>query len=116
MKKDNWLADAQLDMKKRSQERHRRRVHVWTGFGCRHTNGPEPCPKNSKGECRVNAKLGHIERTYGVEREEILGLLERQNKCCALCRKVFTIFMATGPGRKAGWVPDHCHKTGKVRA
>lgn len=114
-KKDNWLESAQKEMQKRHAGRQRR-AHSWTGFGCRHTRGPEPCPRNTNGDCRVNAKLSHFERSYGIDRGEILAALERQNKCCALCRKPFQVFIATGAGRKAGWVPDHCHKTGKLRA
>ena len=113
------LAAAQAAMRERAKVRRelrkRHKAPRLEGFGCKHMMGLDPCPVTRNGSCRIQAKLLHLERHYGLDYETLVSLLAAQNKRCAICKEPFTVFVASGK-RKAGWVPDHCHKTGKVRA
>lgn len=67
-------------------------------------------------ECRANRlkanlKRHNLLRRYGITEEEWQEMFERQGKACAICR-------STNAQRsdRFGWVVDHCHETGKIRA
>lgn len=109
------LEEAQRNMRERYRSNPKGPKPADAGFGCRHTGGAGPCPRNSKGDCKSWAKLLHFEREYGLTRGEFLDMLAEQGKKCALCGAPFIRFIGTSK-RRAGFVPDHCHKTGKVRA
>jgi Recombination endonuclease VII len=53
----------------------------------------------------VRRQGGHLQRRYGISREEYAALLARQGGVCAICGK---------PAEKTLCV-DHCHSTGKIR-
>ncbi len=46
---------------------------------------------------------------YGLTVENYNELLEKQNMCCAICKR------DTPTGKWKRFCVDHCHKTGKVR-
>lgn len=50
----------------------------------------------------------HIRRTYGLEWDEYLDLMNKQCGKCALCG-------SEGSGKDTRLVVDHCHETGRVR-
>ncbi len=50
----------------------------------------------------------HIERKYGITKDEWLELFSKQGGICACCG-------ADNPGSTQGWHTDHCHETGVVR-
>ena len=53
-------------------------------------------------------RWSHIEKTYGLSKEEWMDMFNAQGGCCALCgthQKEFKNSLHT----------DHCHETGKVR-
>ena len=63
----------------------------------------------------------HYRRKYGVEREDILAMLESQGHKCKTCGKSAGEEAMNGqcPTNSrystVGLVVDHCHETGKVR-
>jgi hypothetical protein len=58
-----------------------------------------------KHEISTRRQGGHLERRYGISREDYAALLARQGGVCAICAK---------PSKKTLCV-DHCHSTGKIR-
>ncbi len=50
----------------------------------------------------------HIRRSYGLEWEEYIALMNKQCGKCALCG-------SEGSGKDTRLVVDHCHETGRVR-
>jgi hypothetical protein len=50
----------------------------------------------------------HIRRSYGLEWEEYIELMNKQCGKCALCG-------SEGSGKDTRLVVDHCHETGRVR-
>jgi hypothetical protein len=59
----------------------------------------------NKQEISVRRQGGHLQRRYGISREEYAALLARQGGVCAICGK---------PAQKTLCV-DHCRSTGKIR-
>jgi len=54
----------------------------------------------------------HRQRTYGITRDQFLGLLQAQDGRCAICRRLFDlVHMHT----KASPHVDHDHTTGEIR-
>ena len=58
------------------------------------------------------AKVRHIERKYGLSKEEFEALLHKQECKCAICRNPLKVNSGNGGD---GPCIDHCHDTGKVR-
>lgn len=56
----------------------------------------------------------HLQRTYGLTKEEYHLMLGRQHGTCAIC-PAETAGRRTKGGKEGLFVVDHCHKTGKVR-
>ena len=53
-------------------------------------------------------RWNHIEKTYGLSKEEWMDMFNAQGGCCALCgthQKEFKNALHT----------DHCHETGRIR-
>lgn len=52
-------------------------------------------------------KAYHLKRLYNLTLDDVMGMLERQGGCCAICGILFS-------PRKPHKI-DHCHATGAVR-
>lgn len=57
-------------------------------------------------KCRK--KKSHLKRKYNIELSNYHQILEKQDDCCAICKRHIDII-------KRGLVVDHCHTTGEVR-
>lgn len=56
----------------------------------------------------LQARVGHLRRTYGITEEQYDQLLREQEGCCAVCQKhesEFTVRLAV----------DHDHQSGEIR-
>jgi Recombination endonuclease VII len=51
-------------------------------------------------------RKSYLKKYYGLTQEDYLGMVERQQGLCAICRQ---------PSTKGILQIDHCHKTGRVR-
>jgi hypothetical protein len=60
-------------------------------------------------QVRTYEKRRHFKRCYGITVEQRDAMIAAQDNKCAACR-------SDDPGHKRGWVVDHCHKAGDVRA
>ncbi len=54
----------------------------------------------------------HYKHRYGLTREQVAEMHERQGRACKICR---TPVPLTGESRTKLAVVDHCHATGRVR-
>ena len=79
--------------------RHRKRYHA-------NKNKPSEIARRLRNERR---------KCYGIEEPFIQDMMNKQRGCCAICS---TDFSETKPVYKknAGYVIDHDHNTGKIRA
>lgn len=82
---------------------------------CRHRKWCKSCLRQYAKEYRNNpdnrrkALDGNKRRKFGLTRDELAKMLERQDGKCEICRK--QIESLDGRGTHV----DHCHATGKVR-
>lgn len=53
-------------------------------------------------------KDSHLKSTYGITYADKMLMLEQQGNRCPICH-------TSNPGKR-GWVVDHCHRFGKIRA
>lgn len=60
---------------------------------------------NSKGFKKSSHKR-RLKHSYGLDYENYLNLLEKQNGVCAICEK---------DNKNWNMAVDHCHETGKIR-
>lgn len=73
-----------------------------------------PNAKFCRSECKEISdwmwKRNHaLKKLYGIDEEEYLSMLKKQNGRCAICE-------TQHPGAdKTNFSVDHCHKTGKIR-
>jgi hypothetical protein len=64
--------------------------------------------KDNRERSRLRHQLNHVERHYGIPREEFIRLFKAQRGRCAICR------IPNGVRKRALGV-DHCHSTNRVR-
>lgn len=55
-----------------------------------------------------------LKSDYGLTIDQFTDMLNKQNNCCAICRKPETAINYRD-GKVRNLSVDHCHKTGKVR-
>lgn len=85
----------QKEYRERNAEAIRDRMRQWAKDNREHLN-----------ECR---RRQHYKGKYGLTPEDRDAMLAEQGGRCGCCG-------SDTPKSKAGWVIDHCHKSGKVRA
>lgn len=92
------------------------RVNKWGNFSKKNcewklTSSDVSAAEKSKQWRKDNPGLeknNYLKTRYGITLEDFNVLLEKQNNCCAICKK-------SVDENKQGLSVDHCHKTGKVR-
>lgn len=57
---------------------------------------------------RQSNRKSHLKRKFGLSLEQYQDMLDKQNGCCAICRRHHSTF--TRPLHV-----DHCHRTGRIR-
>ena len=57
---------------------------------------------------KLSQRYRHIKHRYGLNKDDYLAMLEKQNNACAICLNPETI-------ENSILCVDHCHTTGKVR-
>lgn len=63
---------------------------------------------------RERYRFYHLERTYGVTKEQFLVLYEEQGGCCAVCKKSIKILDCFDNMSDIAHL-DHDHKTNEIR-
>lgn len=61
---------------------------------------------------KTKDKFQYTKRMYGLDKEDILALVNEQEYKCRLCDKEFELY---SPNSKRQFAVDHCHTTNKVR-
>jgi len=85
----------QREYREKNAESIAARMRVWT--------------QNNRDHLNQYAREQHYIKKYGITIAERDAMVVAQGACCVICK-------ATSPGNKIGWVVDHCHTKGHVRA
>lgn len=56
----------------------------------------------------------NIKRKFGITQDDFNSMLQKQGGCCAICKNPSPT--PSKPGAVHGFVVDHCHDSGHVRA
>lgn len=67
--------------------------------------------ESKSGEKPYDKRTCHLDRVYGISKEDYDRMLKEQNNRCAICLSDDP----KSPKRVNHWYIDHCHNTGKVR-
>jgi hypothetical protein len=104
-----------IECKEKSKNLNKKRCSV-----CKQYKSSEKFYKNKSTydgihpECKECKEFKTLERKYGINKEEYLNLVKKQNNKCAICNKEQRVHKEQ-IGQKKRLSVDHDHKTNKIR-